>query len=114
MHEAMVAQSLLAAISAEADKQKARPISATISCGMLNAINDEILAFAFEAIAKGTLCEGTKLEVKHINMQANCKSCSRTFEFELVQPTCPDCGSCEFELSPDAPLTLEEIDFESE
>ncbi|MHC4338387.1 MAG: hydrogenase/urease maturation nickel metallochaperone HypA, partial [Planctomycetota bacterium] len=64
MHETMVAESLLAAISAEAAKQNAKPLGAKISCGMLNALNDEILCFAFEAIAKGTACEGLKLEVE--------------------------------------------------
>jgi Zn finger protein HypA/HybF involved in hydrogenase expression len=65
MHETMIAQSLLAAISEEAKKQNAKPVSARISCGMLNAVNDEILCFAFEAAAKGTLCEGVRLEIEH-------------------------------------------------
>jgi len=43
MHEMMVAEGLLAAISAEIEKQNAKPIGARMSCGMLNAINDEIL-----------------------------------------------------------------------
>jgi Zn finger protein HypA/HybF involved in hydrogenase expression len=43
MHETMVAESLLATISEEAKKQNAKPLSARISCGMLNAVNDEVL-----------------------------------------------------------------------
>jgi len=83
MHETMIAQSLLAAISEQAKKQNAKPISAKISCGMVNAVNDEILCFAFEAAAKGTPCEGLRLEIEH-------------------------------KAKPDAPLLLEEIEFESD
>ena len=82
MHETMVAQSLLATISNEASKQNARPVSAKISCGMLNVINDEVLCFAFEAIAKGTTCEGVKLEIEHKPMQGQCKNCDQSFDFE--------------------------------
>ena len=111
MHETMVAESLLAAISQEAAKQDAKPISAKISCGTFNAISDEILCFAFEAIAKGTSCEGTKLEIEHKSLQARCKKCNENFDVELSHPKCPKCDSKEFELLPDAPMLLEEIEF---
>ncbi len=114
MHETMVAESLLAAISAEAAKQNAKPVNARISCGMLNVINDEILCFAFEAISKGTPCEGMKLEIEHKPMQGRCKNCNESFDVELSQPGCPKCSGQDFELLPDAPLLLEEIEFQTE
>jgi len=114
MHETMVAESLVTAISAEASKQNAKPVGAKISCGMLNTINDEVLCFAFEAIAKGTLCEGMKLEVEHKPIKGKCKNCKEEFEFELSSPGCPKCSSEDFELLPDAPLLLEEVEFETE
>jgi hydrogenase nickel incorporation protein HypA/HybF len=112
MHETMIAESLLTTISAESTKQNAKPVSAKISCGMLNAINDEILCFAFEAIAKGTPYEGMRLEIEHKPIQGKCKNCDETFDFELCQPKCPKCKDKEFDLLPDAPLLLEEIEFE--
>ena len=114
MHETMVAQSLLATISDEAAKYNAKPISAKISCGMLNPVNDEVLCFAFEAIAKGTLCEGLKLLIEHKPIQAQCKSCNRQFDIDSLCTKCPECRSENFELLPDAPLLLEEIEFDSE
>jgi len=114
MHEAMVAQSLLVSIQAEAKKQNARPVLAKISCGMLNAINDEVLSFAFEAIAKDTICRDVRIEVIHKPMEARCKKCGRVFGFEVFNPLCSNCGSADFELSADAPLVLETIEFEVE
>jgi len=114
MHETMVAQSLLTTISAEAKKQSAKPVAAKITCGMLNAINDEILCFAFEAIARDTCCEGLKLEVEHKPLQGQCKSCNELFEFEVCHPACSKCGSEDFKLLPDEPLILETIEFQTE
>ena len=114
MHETMVAESLLATISAESTKQKAKPVSAKISCGALNAINDEILCFAFEAIAKGTNCEGMKLEIEHKPIQGQCKNCNESFDVMFSRPSCPKCSSEEFDLLPDAPLLLEEIELQTE
>ena len=114
MHEMMVAQSLLATISDEAAKHKAKPVGAKISCGRLNPVNDEVLCFAFEAIAKDTSCEGVKLEIEHKPIQARCKNCGRDFDIELSCPRCLKCGSEDFELLADAPLILEEIEFQTD
>jgi hydrogenase nickel incorporation protein HypA/HybF len=114
MHETVVAQSLLETILAEAKKQNAKPVSARVSCGILNAINDEVLRFAMEAIAKGTVCEGLKLEIEHKPMQGRCKNCYEVFDIDFHRPGCTKCGGEDFELLPDAPLVLEEIELQTE
>ncbi len=114
MHETIVAQNLLVVISAETEKHNAKPLAAKISCGTLNAINDESLCFAFDAFAKGTPCEGMKLTIEHKPIQGKCKSCDLTFDVELGHPGCPKCGGENFELLPDAPFVLEEIEFQTE
>ena len=112
MHEMMVAHSLIEAISQEAQKRQAKPIRAKMSCGQLNAVNDEVLSFAFEAVADGTLCEGMTLEIEHKPLQAKCGACDRTFVIELSDARCPNCDREDFALLPDAPIILEEIEFE--
>ena len=114
MHETVVAQNMVEAILQEAQKYGGRPVSAKISCGQLNAVNDEVLSFAFEALSPGTPCEGMTLRIEHKPMQAKCKGCGGTFAVTLSNPQCPDCQSDDFELLPDAPLVLEEIEFEKE
>lgn len=114
MHETMVAQSLMEIIAEQAAKNNAKPVAAKISCGMLNPVSDEILRFAFEAIAKDTPCEGVKLQVEHKPILARCMNCDRNFDVELLRPECPKCSGDDFELQPDAPLILEEIEFQTE
>lgn len=112
MHETAVAESILHTIIEQAKQVDARPISAVISCGQFNAINDEVMGFAFEAAAAGTVCENMRLNIRHIPLRATCKKCDTTFEFDVYKPACSQCDSMEFDFEPDAPLLLETIEFE--
>jgi len=114
MHETMIAHSLFKQIADEAAKQNAKPVAAKISCGKLNDINDEVLCFAFDVITKGTICEQMKLEIEHKHLEAKCKSCNEYFHIDFSNPKCSKCQSNDFELMPDAPLILEEIEFNTE
>jgi hydrogenase nickel incorporation protein HypA/HybF len=114
MHEMTVAESLLTIILEEAAKNNAKPIGAKISCGTLNPINDEALNFAFEVITKDTSCEGMKLEIEHKPLKGQCKNCNQKFNIEFSSPKCPKCDSEDFQMMTDAPLILEEIDFQTD
>ena len=112
MHETAMAQNLVEVISQEARSRGGRPVRAKMSCGVLNAVNDDVLAFAFEAVARGTPCEGMQLQIEHRPLQAKCKICGGIFAVDLSNARCPNCGTEEFDLLPDAPLLLEQIEFE--
>jgi len=114
MHETAVAESILKTILENAKQAKARPVSAVISCGQFNTLNDEAMCFAFETAAAGTLCEGMELKIRHVPLRATCKQCRTTFEFDVYHPACSQCESDKFDFEPDAPLLLEEIEFEEE
>jgi len=112
MHEASVAQNLVEAILQEARKQQAKPIRAKMSCGELNKVNDDVLSFAFQAVAQGTRCEGMVLQIEHRPLQAKCRACGDVFVVDVSSTRCPICQREDFELLPDAPLVLDEIEFE--
>jgi hydrogenase nickel incorporation protein HypA/HybF len=112
MHETVVAQSILDTILEQVKKISARPVRAVISCGQFNALNDEVMKFAFEVAAEGTLCQGMRLEIKHIPLRAKCRKCGEIFVFDVYSPDCPKCKTEDFAFEPDAPLLLEEIEFE--
>ena len=112
MHETAVAESILNTIIEQAKKAGARPVSAIISCGQFNALNDEVMGFAFETAAAETVCEGMTLEIKHVTLRATCRQCQATFEFDVFKPHCVQCDSQEYDFLPDAPLLLETIEFE--
>jgi hydrogenase nickel incorporation protein HypA/HybF len=112
MHETAVAESILKTIIEQAEQVNARPVSATVSCGQFNTLNDEVMNFAFETAAAETVCEGMVLKIRHIPLRAACRQCQAAFEFDIYNPQCPQCDSAEYGFLPDAPLLLEEIEFE--
>ncbi len=113
MHEMAVAESILQTITEQAERLGgARPVAARISCGQFNALNDETMRFAFESISPGTPCEGMRLEICHNPLQAKCIECGAVFAFDVYRPKCPTCQSAHFDFQPDAPLLLEDIEFE--
>jgi hydrogenase nickel incorporation protein HypA/HybF len=114
MHEAAVAESILnMIIEQSAQLDNARPVSARISCGQFNRLNEEAMQFAFEAISQGTPCQGMRLDIRCIPLQAHCRQCSTLFDFDIYHPVCPTCTAEEYDFQPDAPLLLEEIEFAS-
>jgi len=112
MHEAMVAENIIESILSQVPSKKGRVVRVVISCGQMNALNDEAMEFAFEAAAQGTICKGAKLKIKHIPLKAKCKTCGKKFDYDLYEPQCPRCGKSDFDIGEDAPLLLEEIEFE--
>lgn len=112
MHETMVAQSVFDSVLEQAKLHDKKPLSVTISCGQFNPINDEAINFAFEMVAKGTVCEGMKLKVVHKPLTAKCRACENKFDFDIASPSCTKCDSSEFDFAEDAPLLLEEIELE--
>jgi len=113
MHEAAIAENVIEAILAQASKKGGKVIGVMISCGQMNVINDEAMKFAFDAAADGTICRGAKLKIKHIPLKAGCNNCRRKFSLDLYDPKCPKCGKSDFSIGDDAPLLLEEIEFEA-
>ena len=112
MHEMSVAESLVETIIKEAQKINATPLKAVISCGMLNPINDEVMQFAFEVVTRETVCEGMELEIVHIPWRAVCRDCGEKFDFDVYSPKCGKCDSTSMDMEEDAPLQLDEIEFD--
>lgn len=114
MHEAMVAQNLLATILAQAEQQAGPPVHAKISCGQLNTLHQDVFEVAFAALAEGSVCAGMTFEVEIKPFRANCETCGHEFPVAFATASCPACNSRQFQLLPDAPLVLETIEFREE
>jgi hydrogenase nickel incorporation protein HypA/HybF len=114
MHETVLAQRLHKLILAESAKYGKKPVAAKISCGVFAAVNDDLLREALDAISKATAIENLKLKIEHKPPQGLCEKCKQKFNIDLSNIKCSFCGSDDFQLLPDAPLILEEIEFESE
>jgi hydrogenase nickel insertion protein HypA len=113
MHETMVAESIIETITEKAaELGLKKPLKVTISCGKFNAVNDEVMQFAFETIAENTICKGMQLEIIHKPLICTCKACGKKFEFDIYKPACPACKSEDFQIGKDQELIIENIEFQ--
>ena len=51
------------------------------------------LQFCLEAVAKGTIAEGAKIEVEVTGTDTKCPKCGFVFPVETHLLVCPDCGN---------------------
>jgi Zn finger protein HypA/HybF involved in hydrogenase expression len=114
MDELEIAQIVLESILAETGKVNLRPIRATLSYSQMQGISEEVLKESFIAIAAMTPCEGMELNLRPIPPQLRCNSCGMVSDYDLTSPVCPGCKSHDFQFLPDAPILLEEIEFQEQ
>ncbi len=114
MHETALARSLLDLVTAEAEKQSARPVMVRLRCSQFDAVNEEVLSFAFRAAAEGTVCESAELRLNRTPVKARCCQCGKEFDFDIAVYACPHCSGEHFDLLKPEPLIVETIEFETE
>src|SRR3954470_14691840 len=90
MHEL----SLSGAIVNTVEKHAAgRPVSVvSMRVGALRQVVPDTLDFYFEFVARGTVCEGARLEQELIPARLGCNGCEREWDVELPVFMCPGCG----------------------
>lgn len=104
MHEFSVTSQIVQSVLVEAEKRKAKKVTEVhLIIGELTFLGLEQVRFAYEALTKGTIMEGSKLVIKTQKGAVKCNNCGYEggFKYEddplyhLPVPTlkCPRCGS---------------------
>ncbi len=71
-----------------------RPVSlVSMRIGALRQVVPDTLDFYFEFVAKGTVCEGARLEQELIPALLRCASCEREWTIDMPIFMCPGCGA---------------------
>jgi hydrogenase nickel incorporation protein HypA/HybF len=85
--------SLSSAIQATAEKHAGgRPIRVvTVHVGKLRQVVPDSLSFYFDIVARGTLCEGARLDLEIIPALLRCESCQNEWEPDFPTFRCPFC-----------------------
>ncbi|WP_419780942.1 hydrogenase maturation nickel metallochaperone HypA [Maridesulfovibrio sp.] len=94
MHEMSIAQSILAIIEEEMEKQPGASLKkVVVGNGALAGVVSDALTFGWEAITVGTNLEGSVLEVNEIPIKVRCGECKHEFLPEdKLYMACPECG----------------------
>ena len=106
MHELSLSAAIVETAVRHARGRPVRVVSLRV--GRLRQVVPDSLAFYFEFTARGTLCEGARLEQVIIAARLHCRTCGRDWALEGPDFRCPRCGAGDVEV-----LTGEEFEIES-
>jgi hydrogenase nickel incorporation protein HypA/HybF len=115
MHELSVTESVLDIACKHAEKaQAAKVTDIHLVIGRLSSIVDDSVAFYWDVISKGTLCEGAKLHFKRIPAELVCLECGNKYTLGQELIPCPACGSARIRVLSGDEFNLESIEITKE
>jgi hydrogenase nickel incorporation protein HypA/HybF len=90
-----------------------RPVTVvSLRIGTLRQVVPDSLEFYFEFVARGTLCEGARLEQEIVEARLACRDCGHEWAVEIPAFRCPLCGSSDVEVVCGNEFEVESIEVE--
>jgi hydrogenase nickel incorporation protein HypA/HybF len=84
----------------------------SLRIGRLRQVVPDTLAFYFGFVARGTVCEGARLEHETVAPSLRCNVCEREWEIEIPAFRCPTCGGGEVVVARGDEFEVESIEVE--
>ena len=113
MHEVSLCQGILDIVRDQAAANGfARVRCIRLAIGTLSHVEPDAIEFCFDAVARGTVAEGARLEIERPPGQAWCAPCGRTVSIATRFDPCPDCGSHQVLVVGGEELAVRELEVE--
>jgi hydrogenase nickel incorporation protein HypA/HybF len=110
VHELSIATAVVETVEKHAEGRRVSVV--TMSTGALRQVVPESLEFYFGIVARGTVCEGARLDQRLVPARLRCESCAEEWEPELPAFRCPSCGGTEVGMMHGQELQVESIEVE--
>ena len=110
MHELSVSAAVVDTAVKHAAGRRVAVVS--VRLGRLRQVIPESLAFYFELVSRGTLCEGARLEQEVVPARLRCAACDHAFEIDAPMFRCERCGGVDVEVLSGEELEVESIEVE--
>ncbi|WP_432409223.1 hydrogenase maturation nickel metallochaperone HypA [Wukongibacter sp. M2B1] len=113
MHETAVISEVLKTVDENIKAYGLKRVDKIIlGVGEFTCIEESTLRFAFDAMAKGTVCENSRLILDKIEATAYCDNCKETFGISYTKKLCPKCNKYSCNIVTGYELLLERIEGE--
>ena len=94
MHEMSLAEGVLQIVEEAAAASGFRRVrKVSLAIGRLAAVEPDALRFCFESVARGSIAEGTALEIVEVAGSGWCGQCARMVPMAEAVAACPHCGN---------------------
>jgi hydrogenase nickel incorporation protein HypA/HybF len=112
VHELSLSGAIVNTVAKHADGRRVTAVSLRV--GRLRQVVPDTLEFYFEFVARGTVCEGARLEQELIPARLRCEGCGHEWEIEIPAFRCPGCGAGTVAVASGNEFEVESIDVEEE
>jgi len=113
MHELSLCEEVVRLIDEQARRLHFRVVrSVRLEIGRLSCVEPSALRFAFDAVAKSTICDGAALEIGEIEGQGFCDHCQRCVTISQRFDACPDCGHYPLKVTAGEEMRIGELEVE--
>jgi hydrogenase nickel incorporation protein HypA/HybF len=113
MHEVSLIENVIALVEQERAKQAfARVNMLRLQVGALGCAEPEALRFCFDAVASGTIAEGSRLEIEIIPGEGWCADCRGVVALDDRFGACPVCAGARVRMTSGDVLRLAEMEVE--
>jgi len=112
MHELSIASAVLNTALRHAEERPVTVVSMRV--GRLRQVVPDSLQFYFEIVARDTVCEGARLELREIEARLRCADCAQEWEPAIPAFRCPRCESAAVEVIAGEELEVEYIEVDEQ
>jgi hydrogenase nickel incorporation protein HypA/HybF len=93
MHEYPITQQIVKiAENSARENQANRVVKVNLVVGDYSGFIGESIQMYFDAISKGTLCEGAEISFERVKPKLKCDACGELFDKVPFSFSCPKCG----------------------
>jgi len=111
MHEMALTESLIALVEdAARETGFARARTVVVEIGTLSHVDPEAIRFCFDAVSRGTVAEGARLEIRQIAGAGWCLDCGKIVLLAERFGACPECGCPHVQMTEGDELRLKEVE----
>jgi hydrogenase nickel incorporation protein HypA/HybF len=113
MHEMSLCEGVLQVVQAQAISHGYSKVKGVwLEIGALSGVEPEAMRFSFDAVMRGTIADGAKLEIIHLPGVAWCMQCAKPVEVGARYESCPDCGSYQLQVTGGDEMRIKELEVE--
>lgn len=113
MHEMSIAEGIIQVLEEQAKAQNYQRVKTVwLEIGPLAMIETDALTFCFDAVTRGSLAEGAKLNIINIEGEAFCLQCLKTVAVQKRYDACPECGSYQLQITQGDEMRIKELEVE--
>ncbi len=111
MHEMSLAENVREIIEKEANAQGFRQVRTVwMEVGQLSCVEQDAMRFCFDAVMKGSIADGARLEIVEVPGQGTCMGCGGTSPISARYDACPRCGSYAMQVTSGDTMRVKELE----